>query len=630
VWDGSAWRTPATLTDNEVLDHAPLLAQGNDGTLFLAWRRSGDGELVGTAAHPESFVCALWDGGTWSEPAPLPLDSTGVLGITAARHDAATMALVYSRDTDGDLSTAADQELYRVTWNGSAWVGPVRLTDDAQADSSPVLFYTADGQPRLAWLKGDTLCALLDGWAGTPQAVSATGSAAVLDFGAAQDGGGNLVLLWQGYAGQGVDLFYAAYDDEHDVFSNVEQLTSDAALEKFAAPAFASSGELWMAYNKTALISETVTLSPTLVISSVTDFGQTDLYVLRHTLGPDLALTGLSVSPANPAPGSAAQIEAEVHNLGDRAVARPAVSFYLGDPQAGGTLIGSAVSGITLTGKATTTLSTTWPVPPSGGPFALYARADPSGAVDELDEDNNDAHLWTSVPDLAISDLEVSYGSDQTVTLTARLRNEGVVAASPAEVVFRRDDPDAGDLVASWSTPSLASGVGQEIEVTWDVSSVPAGSHPIYALADFSGSLAEADEANNQDTAEVGVLPDLALDPTTLYTATLPSGGTVVNVWVYNRGLRDAEDALLGAYDRLPETGVAPVVETTVDLAASSYRVVTLDLSHAPWLGFYIAVGADGETPDRNPTNNTLVLGLPLDRRVYAPAVLNRYAGLAP
>jgi len=70
AWDGESWSEPVVLTDNDLMDHAPRLAAGSDGTVMALWH-TGDGtDIVGTADHPLTLTYALWDGNGWSAPAP--------------------------------------------------------------------------------------------------------------------------------------------------------------------------------------------------------------------------------------------------------------------------------------------------------------------------------------------------------------------------------------------------------------------------------------------------------------------------------------------------------------------------------------------------------------------------------
>ncbi len=622
VWNGTSWTAPAYLTTNDVLDHAPTLVRGNDGDLLLVWRQNQAGELMGTITDTDTLLWTVWDGSGWSAPQVLLGGVDGIVGLAAARHNGGRMAVAYARDTDGDLSTDADQELYLLTWDGSAWSGPTRLTDDAEPDNRPAFFYDASGNPRLLWLKGDTLYALLGGLGGTPRAVVVEAPVAVLDYAAAQDGSGNLVLLWQDYSTEGVDLFYAAYDETYDLFSLVEQLTHDEPLEKSIDPVFAPNGDLWVAYGKDQLVTTTVTVSPTLVISGVTTFGQSDLYVLRHTFGPDLTFGagGVAVDPANPALGSGARISITLHNAGDRAVAHPQVALYQGDPDAGGILIDTITAPLTLAGGMTTTLTVDWTVPASDGPFALYAVADPAGAVAEGDETNNRTSALVAVPDLIVSAVGVDYGSGQTITLTAVVSNDGVVAASPVLVAFRLDDPVTGTVVAQASLGSLAAGREAEMQAVATMASTSTGWHEVYAVVDPADVVVEADEQNNVGWSSVGVLADLVLDPTAIVTGTNADGTQAVSVWVFNRGLRDANGVVLGLYPVRPISGTVPLLSTVLDIPAGEHRVVTLNLGRYD-RGFYVGVNVNQALEEQDVSNNLLRVG-EVPYLLYLPVVV--------
>jgi hypothetical protein len=419
-----------------------------------------------------------------------------------------------------------------------------------------------------------------------------------------------------------VDAFYAAYDQAHDAFSLVEQLTHDEPLEKFLAPAFAPTGELLMAYGKDELLTTTVTVSPTLVISNVTVFGQSDLYVLRHTFGPDLALAAsdVAVTPVNPAPGSTARITVTLHNGGDRAVVNPQVRFYRGDPHAGGTVIGTATASLTLAGGMTATLGVNWAVPSSGGPFALYAVADPDEAVAEWSESNNEAYVYAAVPDLAVADVQVGYGSGQNITLTARISNAGVVAASSVPLTFRLDDAQTGTTVAQATVGTVGAGATAQAQVVWNAAAAATGWHRVYAVVDASNAIVEADETNNVGWAGAGLLPDLALYSTAVVTGINADGSQAVSLWVFNQGQRGANSVPVGLYNRLPVSGTAPLASVALSIPAGEHRVANLNLGRYRW-GFYAGVDVNQRIEDRDLSNNVLRVG-EVPRFVYLPLIL--------
>jgi hypothetical protein len=611
VWRGvsSGWTAPMLLTNNAAFDHGPVLARGHNGKLLLAWRQNAGGELLGTTARPDILYVAFWNGSAWTTPQAALSNATGLLGLSAAYYDDSRAVLVYARDTDGDLGTSADQELFALTWDGTVWNGPVQLTGDNEPDTSPTVLYDAAGNVRLLWLKGNTLYALLGSLSGTGQPVVVEDSAAILDYAATIDASGNLVLLWQGLSPEGGDVYYAAYDATRHAFSLQQQLTHDRPLEKSLAPTFAPTGELLIAYGKDQLITTTMAISPTLVISNVTTFGRSDLYVLRHSLGPDLALgpTDITLSAPNPASGSTVVISATLHNLGDLAVANPQVAFYLGDPGAGGTQIGATQTApLVLAGGMTTTLSVAWTVP-AGGPFAIYAVADPARTVAEWDETNNKAHIAAVLPDMTVQDVAIHYGVGQIITLTATISNVGVARSDAFSVTFRLDDPVTGTLLANVLVASLKAKAQTQASVTWNASATSSGWHKIYAVADASGAIFEADETNNIDWASIALLPDLAVYPSGIVT-TSQAGGTVVSVQVNNEGLRNATGVTAGLYASFPVAGTVPLAQTLLNVPAGEMRVANLNLGWQA-LGFCVGVNINGEIEERDPSNNVVLVG---------------------
>ena len=121
--------------------------------------------------------------------------------------------------------------------------------------------------------------------------------------------------------------------------------------------------------------------------------GRTDLYVLKHHLGYDLAVSAEAVSfdPENPAPGSEATISALVENRGDLPVEGVTTRFYLGDPDDGGTLIGEATISEALIPGDAQPAQVSWPVPQEPATHLVTVVVDPALVVDDPDRSNNAA-----------------------------------------------------------------------------------------------------------------------------------------------------------------------------------------------------------------------------------------------
>ena len=630
VWDGNSWGETAYLTNNQYFDHGAVLARGNDGQLVLVWRQNRDGELLGSSDHPDTFYWAVWNGSAWSAPQVLLDNVYDIMELDVARYDENNMIVVYSADTDGDFSTNEDLRLHFLSWDGSAWTGPTPLLDEGGRDSNPTVMYDAVGNPRFLWLREGTLYTLLDEFGGEFPVVGVINddddvwplyeSTAVLDYEAAQDDAGNMIFVWQEYSEAGLDVFYSVYHREFTSFSRPKQLTNDGPAEKFMALDFAQSGVLLMAYGKDQWSTTTVTIND-LDIPNVAQFERSDLYVLRHTFAPDLAVTAsdIQTDPANPAPGTTAQVLITLHNLGDLTVENPRLAVYLGDPASGGTLIDEANVPITLEGGMTTTVQIDWDFPPLGGPFALYAVADPDGAVTEWDEENNQAWQYTSLPDPAVEDVRVKYDAANQVILRAIISNSGVTRATNIPVDFWLDDPVNGQFIGGVLLNSLEPGEEVIAQFDWDASSVETGWHKVYAVVNPNATLAEADEENNAGWIGVGILPDLALRHTDLLSTTGP-WGTTVKVRVFNLGAGDAQNVLVGLYDREPLLGSEPLAGQRVNIPAYGYQDVTLS-TPSPLLRFYVGVNMNREIEERDIIGNNL-LTVGEIYQLYLPLIL--------
>jgi len=229
VWDGSGWSAHALLTDNSVMDHGPSLARGQDGKVMALWRTNSGETLVGDEANPDTLSYAVWDGAAWSAPAAAVANLTGTLGLSLAYHGPQA-AIVLSRDTDGDLTTVGDSELFYAEWDGADWGALIQLTDDEVADATPQIVYDNAGQVNVIWLKGEELVFLAGGWAGTPEPLWPEGSMIFANYELANDSDDNLALIYQGLSDDGPDIYYTVYDEANGLWGLPQQLTQDLPL----------------------------------------------------------------------------------------------------------------------------------------------------------------------------------------------------------------------------------------------------------------------------------------------------------------------------------------------------------------------------------------------------------------
>ena len=496
TWNGSSWSAPALLTNNNVLDHSPQLVRNADGDLLLTWRQNSGGLLMGDSAHPDSLFYAIWDGTSWSTPASAVQNLAAISGFSAAYNDNGDIALLFSRDVDGDFSTLTDQEIFLSMWDGAKWQAPRRITNNSQIDLQPSIHYDSDGLPNLFWLRDGQLYGLLGTTVGEPKRVATDEGGMLLNYRVVQDFEQQMAILWTSYSVAGVDISYALYDPQSQGFSHPLQLTDDASMERSISSAFDLDGKLWSAYNKTAITQEDVTVSPELIIANVTKLGQTDLAVLQHQFGSDLTITDFRLIPPSTSGQEQPLLQVTIHNQGGVPISNPQVTFYRGDPNLGGTPIGTMNMPSTLLGGASDTLQLEWTMAGMAGTETVFAVVDEANLIAETDESNNRASFLMSGADLVVDWVTVDATGDGYLLKTA-VRNAGQASSGNASLRFYWGEPERGRELALMTISDLDPGTSQTMQLTWIPSDQVSGLHVIYVVVDEEGAISEVDEANN-------------------------------------------------------------------------------------------------------------------------------------
>jgi len=624
----ATWGNVVTLTNNSLMDHALRLSAGNDGSVMAMWQTNDGTDILGTAAHPLTFTYAIWNGSGWNAPAAAITGLHDVLGTAFAAYSSTQAALVYAVDADGWLTTTNDSDLYYATFDGASWGSPIRIMTDTITDTTPALAYDEDGNLHLLWLRarpsagaGQALVWLENSWdIGDARTVRTTSTeAGFLGFTLSRASNGNLSLVWQTMDENGSNLAYSVYDAAHDSWGTDQPLMSDADVEGSHSPAFGSDGTLYLAYQKTETQFITKTLSSasaTFTVTNVPTRGASSLAFLEHTVGIDLALDSLTITPTNPAPGTVVTLTAVLRNAGDLAVVTPQVAFYDGTmPFITRTLA------ITLAAGYTDTLRTNWIVPSPAAVHTLKAVADPNAQVTENDEANNEITLQTVLPDLQVEVFYTAHNSEK-ITATARLVNAGVLTATaPFTVAFRAADPLTGTLLGTVAVQSDI-GVDEQITVTLTLSnpaSLAGLGDLLWAIADEGDTVTESDEGNNSNTIRLAVLPDLTL---TAADITADNGPAVITI--HNIGVITATAPVIAVRQDGP-TGTLVYSGTLNTLAAGESDAVMLS-SVAGQVELWAYADPGHRIAESDESNNLAIREMAVAFRVYLPLVLRSYA----
>ena len=419
------------------------------------------------------------------------------------------------------------------------------------ADTTPALVYDDAGRLKLLWLRGGDLVMLRensrdDSWdvadAQLVRADSDAGGFHALSLSRSPEG--HLALVWQGVNGDMVDLAYSVYDADAGRWGADQHLTTDDALETALAPAFDADGVLHLAYRKTATeyVTRTVTLGSgeTFTVTNAPQPGRSDLYVLAHTIGRDLTVRDLTMTPADPAAGEAVTLTAQVHNVGDLETGPVAVRF-----DADATPIVTVTAAPTLTAGTSLTVSVPWTAPaPLDAPVTLRAVVDPADVITETFEDNNTVETVAFQPRL-VADYAARAVAPDAVTYTLGFHNAGSLPAEPPiTVTLRADDPAGAVLGAAVITDAVAAGEVASATLAITDTGVLVGRD--------DGWLAAGDPTPDRANAwpiSLALGPDL----------TLPGFGEAATVYVHveNRGPLTATGAALTVWQDVTAASLA-------------------------------------------------------------------------
>ncbi|MCP4711903.1 MAG: hypothetical protein GY869_25055, partial [Planctomycetes bacterium] len=490
--------TATRLSDNDYLDRSPRIAAGIDDTALAVWIFNDSDDILGSGTSTSEIHYSMWDGASWSEPNTVAT-GIGTIVKTTLDYNGTEAAYVYTMDQDANMVTDYDHELYTVTFNrGTGWSEPVRLTNDGVQDTNPQVKLTGE-ESLLVWYRDPNIVSVANLNLSNIQAVIVTSqSSGVSDFRLARSDTGQVSLVWPDASAQGVDIWATMYDPVLSVWGNTYQLTGDHDMEHSLSPAFDADGNLNIAYNEVNIYNN----------DGIPEPNGVDLRLLQHEIGGDLAVAGadISLSAANPLPGTNVDITARVRNLGDTAAENIDVEFYQGDPIGSGVLIDSTSIVGPLAAADTMAASVSWVVPEVSQPTEIFVVVDPDSLIEDQDRNNNIASSLQLMPDLIVAEAYSQKIGPKRRTITARITNQGPVPVSNVPVSMRLETPQGAPL-ASFNISALDPNSYQDISFMWDMTGqkYSRSEIPVYAVVDFHDNIDEYDEDNNNLAVQVRI-----------------------------------------------------------------------------------------------------------------------------
>ncbi len=346
---------------------------------------------------------------------------------------------------------------------------------------------------------------------------------------------------------------------------------------------------------------------------------------------PNLAVSssGITLSNAMPQSGVTTTISAVISNTGYDSASNVIVRFYLGDPSAGGTPLGTdqIIPFIALGSSAQASISA--PFTGTGGK-TIFVVADPDNLISETSKADNkaSARIWVATgPDLTVYSEELLPSTyvpttGTPFTLNYTVRNLGESAASGFDIALYDGDPStvSGHLL---STANVSGINGSDMRTgTLGVTLTTNGNHTLYLVADSGNQITEISKTNNTGNVTVNVggtqtLADLAVasQDITLTPSRPHAGDTVyISANVHNIGADVANNFTVEIFDGQPEAGGTLLAVQTISLVAGGSQVVSTNWPIPGGIhDIVVVLDRTNQIAETNESNNRAVARLMTD-----------------
>ena len=547
VWNGTHWTVKTAFTSNTVMDYSVSLAHDSEGNATACWVRDLDGFLNTTSDRELRY--ARWNGTYWSSSS-LITDLDETKDSPAVTFDQTDNVLVTWVGGDENLT-----RLYFIYQNKTTglWSAPEIVHEDpffiyypainVAPDNTAVIVWRGfedDKEEQMYYITHNATKTYFDGeicyatknlsqvdsrWSEVKFLTSDNKTdwmaSAVIIRGHSND----LLLVWD-QDGNVTDLVHPFYPDltleSSDItFSNdypTEGETIDiTARIRNIGDVEASNIQIafydgdphygGVQINKTQVIeylsydSETyvtvswnaqagihniyIEIDPDYAISELNETNNLVYHTIRIVPDLSVSLTDISFSNNYPLEGESITINATIHNKGGTSANNIPVHFYSNYTQIGSYTISS------LGVKDNTTVSMDWNVIAGFHNIAVVIDPEP-----DLTLDSSDIEFSNLYPE-----------ENETINITARIRNVGYVEAKDIQVDFYDGNPQVGGtLIATELIDYLPCNSEENISVTW---TAELGIHYFYVVIDSLGVINEMNETNNLAYNTISILSDL-------------------------------------------------------------------------------------------------------------------------
>lgn len=429
------------LTADSVLDFAPVVRAGTNGTVLVAWLRNAAGSLVGSAAEPTDIMASVYANGTWSVPTAVVAGAGSVNGFDVA-FNGENAVLAFSKDADGNQETMGDMEIFAVRFNGVVWGEPTRLTYAGDSDGQPFVRGGAGTGFAVLWTEKGVLMETAELAVSNAVAVAAaegltlSGECSVM-----RGADGRDALVWGGDSDAGGVAnapMAMMYDPVCGAWGAPRKLLDDRRCERQLAGSVGADGGIRIGYESSSVSTNA---------EGEVMFGEVELRTRYIPAICDLAVAedGLSFASEDLADGDDTVLTVKVVNLGFKAATNATVTVYEGVGDEKGELASVFTN---FPGGGVVAVNVPWTVDNTQSNLQFTVEID-AGGNEDAGADGNNVYIWNAgAYDVSFAGVAVRNENATRRLVTAAVSNAGLgPLPNGGKVVFRRGGEN-GEVLA--------------------------------------------------------------------------------------------------------------------------------------------------------------------------------------
>ena len=407
---------PINITSNNVYDGVPEIVT-KDGKAYITWIRNSNNDIFGLTGN-NNLMSSYFNGSKWSSEKILVNDVKGSSGVSMAYNND-EIYIIYDMDTDGDLETIEDKEIYYTTSNGG---NAKKLTNNEVIDSNPQFVENNQGLGVIWYSNGELLysntISRLEGEA----IFKNEGYTGTDNFKIIQNNN-SLAILWTENIDEIVEVYGALYDSENNTLSEKIKITNTEERVKTVNALFDNDGNIQLALN----VAEKVLTE--IDGFSYYDDGNSRLEVMNIDLGYDIQIeeNSLYVDDSEFKTNNPIEVSVKIKNNGQLSIDTVKVDLIEGDLSSGLTINNTEEITVNLKPGESKEISTKF-IPKEAKNYNIQMKVTPMSGEDVYIQDNF-VEFTCGYSDISIEALYTSISEDENI-INIEIANKSIIPSS--------------------------------------------------------------------------------------------------------------------------------------------------------------------------------------------------------